>query len=190
MHLRASRGWPQAGPSLRQIRRLIAHSGDACTVCRRPFEHNAITTTGYVGAVLHRAGDCCADRMEVVVGFGTFLSNPSVRAADVARRGGVRQSGRGLLLHLGDDAWSKDDARWFAARPDRAHRLRAPLPGEIDGPPAARFPTIPRPPRIISTPCRSPTSSIAASTCSSLQTAAYGPDYRLLEILAGSDVSP
>jgi hypothetical protein len=52
---------------------------------------------------------------------------------DAERLGGVPLFEANVL----DAPWKDNDRRWFEAHPQRAHRLRPPLPGEIDGTPLA-----------------------------------------------------
>jgi hypothetical protein len=49
--------------------------------------------------------------------------------ADIERRGG---GVRARNVNLGDHPWKRDDAAWFERNPKRAHRARAPYPGEAD----------------------------------------------------------
>lgn len=50
--------------------------------------------------------------------------------SEIAKRGGMPMATP--RLHTADSAWKADDAEWFKAHGERAHRLRPAFPGEFD----------------------------------------------------------
>jgi hypothetical protein len=51
--------------------RLIREGSERCTLCRKPFGHNALTYACVVDSgEIAIIGDCCADRMKKVCGIG------------------------------------------------------------------------------------------------------------------------
>ncbi len=67
-----------------------------------------------------------------VAGIDGLAASAKARAGITGRRGQVS---------LMDTPWKADDAAWFQAHPDRAHRLRPLLKGELESFPAAAVPT-------------------------------------------------
>jgi hypothetical protein len=59
-----------------------------------------------------------------------LVAHADERIGNAERLGGVQHLSDATVL---DSPWKTDDARWFKEHPQRAHRLRPPLPGEIDG---------------------------------------------------------
>lgn len=51
-------------------------------------------------------------------------------ADSAAQRAGISSTRR--QVSLADNPWKADDAAWFQAHPDRSHRLRGLLPGELE----------------------------------------------------------
>jgi hypothetical protein len=106
----------------RRLERLAGEHGDNCMGCGRRFANHDTCVTGYDGAgALVILGQCCAEqRLVSVVGMSIYLDPTSAAGAMVAK---------GAPLSTGT-AWGEDDRTWFAAHPERSHRLRAALPGE------------------------------------------------------------
>lgn len=53
-------------------------------------------------------------------------------------KGGL--TGKKAQLNTADSEWKSEDARWFKAHMNRAHRIRAPFPGELEGLPHSEVP--------------------------------------------------
>jgi hypothetical protein len=76
------------------------------------------------GGGVRVVGSCCADRLNIVIGGGIYVEMPEwLRAIPSQEK----------IFGPPDAPWSADDREWFARNPDRAHRLRAALPGEWPG---------------------------------------------------------
>jgi hypothetical protein len=109
----------------RQIAKLARR--DTCSVCGGNFEHNGRTFGG-----LDRRGDvalvgtCCQHQMAALYVVGVYYN----KRIDVVRRAGIPNSDA-IVFADADTPWSQSDRAWFAARPQRAHRLRPPLDGEL-----------------------------------------------------------
>jgi hypothetical protein len=114
----------------RAVMRIM--DSDVCTLCGRPLAHGDTTFAGAADdGTPAVAGACCAGRLAHTVGVGLYLADAgayAALAADPAERAGL--AGRTLVLSAADAPWRCDDAAWFEAHPDRAHRLRAMAAGE------------------------------------------------------------
>ncbi|HXI08866.1 MAG: hypothetical protein ACRC1G_12460 [Bradyrhizobium sp.] len=60
------------------------------------------------------------------------------KTESIKAKGGV--TGKRTQLNTADSVWKDDDAQWFKANRSRAHRLRAPFPGELEGRPESKAP--------------------------------------------------
>jgi hypothetical protein len=100
----------QNRPIPRKLRKLIERLGDGdhCMGCRREYRDRDVTWVGRdAKRRLRQVGECCADKLVSVVAFSMyFVPKPA-------------------------EVWSADDRDWFAAHPDRSHRLREAFPGEF-----------------------------------------------------------
>lgn len=90
--------------SNRCFKKLVKRAGDNCTLCRRPFNIN--TYAGERAGRLEYVGECCADRLDSIIGVGLFLSRDS------------------------EPPHKRDDRLWFEQNPTRSHRVRPAFPGE------------------------------------------------------------
>jgi hypothetical protein len=149
----------------KEVRRLMLD--DACSLCKRPLEHNDLTYGGATpGGKAALAGVCCADRMASILTIGLFVNNAEaaqvLRAANVTGTGKscsteqaveavmgfrnvfskldafkaefARGSGVDLertRMNFEESPWKADDAAWFKAHPDRAHRVREKVPDGV-----------------------------------------------------------
>src|SRR5271169_3541176 len=92
-----------------QFRRAARQAGDTCGGCGRRLRGTEAVTVGPLGGRLTAVAGCCAGRLSKISGEGLYI------AVD------------------GSAPWQIADRDWFAAHPDRSHRLRAALPGEMPG---------------------------------------------------------
>jgi hypothetical protein len=51
--------------------------GDNCGLCQRALRHSELTLSGRIGERLHIVGECCAGRLDQLLGFGIFLGRPA-----------------------------------------------------------------------------------------------------------------
>jgi hypothetical protein len=94
----------------RRMMRLARKNGDQCQGCRRAFQILDVSIVGYDAARhLLMVGECCAERLLSVVAVSLYFAANS------------------------NQPWSEDDRAWFAAHPERAHRLRRAYPKEWPG---------------------------------------------------------
>ncbi|AYG64522.1 hypothetical protein [Rhizobium jaguaris] len=58
----------------KEFRTLIDRDSEACTLCRRPFEHNNKTYGGLTpGGRTVLTGDCCREKVEYVMASGVYV---------------------------------------------------------------------------------------------------------------------
>ena len=72
---------------------------------------------------------------DMVDGLHSFITGVDVRAAEIGSRAGMGTKSAATFLK--PSHWKTDDAAWFAARPDRSHRLRPLLKDELETLPGA-----------------------------------------------------
>lgn len=65
----------------------------------------------------------------LVDGIRTFITETDAKAAEIGARAGL--GSKSAATFLKPAAWKADDAAWFAARPDRSHRLRPLIDDEL-----------------------------------------------------------
>jgi hypothetical protein len=121
----------------RQIERVIAgimrNDGDRCSLCHAAFTNSAATYGGIChdeGPAL--VGNCCMEKLQLIVTAGIYLTPHAYSqecAAEVARKAGLNTP---VVMGSATTPWSCDDRQWFAANPQRSHRLRPAFPGELD----------------------------------------------------------
>jgi hypothetical protein len=75
-----------------------------------------------------------------IAAYQKAIAETDKRFDGIERYGGVRSTHINVLDH----PWMADDRNWFEQNPKRSHRMRAPLPGELDGVeiPADRVPIV------------------------------------------------
>ena len=69
---------------------------------------------------------------EIAKGINTlqnYVAEIDEQTASAAKRAGI--SPDGLIVRYADTPWKADDAVWFKANPDRTHRMRDPIAGEL-----------------------------------------------------------
>ena len=135
------------------LRKLIGEDGDNCSLCRARFTVNSRTFAGVGAGRVLITGECCKDKLDLIVSLGLYTN----RAWDKAGSGAVytaeqaeamvdvsiklfkladtaaQMTGTGVrasLESLRERPWKADDRQWFLAHPSRAHRVRQTLPGE------------------------------------------------------------
>lgn len=110
-----SRKSPEFDRATKRLLARLARDGDHCHGCRRPYQDRDRSTVGRDAAgKVWMVGDCCRGRLVTILATSLyFRPRPS-------------------------EPWAADDRDWFAAHPDRSHRLRAAYPGEW--PPAQATP--------------------------------------------------
>jgi hypothetical protein len=70
----------------RAIAKLARRGEWRCDICRRDYEHGALTVTGMsVGGVLCTVGACCGDQMNVIYGSGVYLHHGKPFEAALSR---------------------------------------------------------------------------------------------------------
>jgi hypothetical protein len=105
-----------------------------CSLCGTEFPHKGITCGGITAAdgSVADVGECCAGKLRSIHAVG-FWYDPAAEderiAADMLRRGGL--TGIKSRLSRTETPWKNDDRAWFAANPQRSHRLRLAFPGEL-----------------------------------------------------------
>jgi hypothetical protein len=121
--------WTQRRQVERAIARLMQKDGDRCSLCHAGFTNNSVTYGG-IGRDDRPAlvGDCCMDKLRWIMTCGLYFAPHCEIAADLARKAGLSTVG---IVSAGVSPLSCDDRKWFAANPQRSHRLRPAFPGEL-----------------------------------------------------------
>jgi hypothetical protein len=113
------------GADLRRLLKKLK-AGDNCQGCGRPYQHHEETRAGYdEGGKLLNVGECCAGRLTSIIAGSIYFAPGS---AEVAATNSLPP---GAPVNIRGTAWSEDDRKWFAAHPERAHRVRPGFPGEF-----------------------------------------------------------
>jgi hypothetical protein len=124
-HIGSSPSGP--APADARFRRLVARASqkygfDCCHGCKRPFKPHETMLIGRLrGGGVRIVAACCTDRLDSIIGCGIYVAMPDWMRAIPSQE---------MVFGPPDAPWSADDREWFARNRDRAHRLRAALPGE------------------------------------------------------------
>jgi hypothetical protein len=60
-----------------EIEAALRRAGDNCGLCQRALRHGELTLSGRIGERLRIVGECCAGRLDQLLGFGIFFSRPT-----------------------------------------------------------------------------------------------------------------
>jgi hypothetical protein len=73
-----------------------------------------------------------AEELErTVIGVQSHFDSLDDLSAQVMRQAGVSSAKDRMNVSLASSPWKEDDAAWFAAHPERSHRMRPAIPGEF-----------------------------------------------------------